>query len=250
MPRGGALVLLKEAHDLSKELGRHLWDFAIEIGELRAAGLSISGLRWLVCKGLVEHASDITPMGQQVRTFGRTGGLVFCEKTCFVITEAGRQFLGGVHGSTGKMSDDEQGTRFAGDAACPAPGNSSSPTSDSNGQQGTGASGGAESVLPSPAVRTPKWDSERRELRVGDRVVKQFKVPAPGQQRILAAFEEEGWPPCIDDPLPPAPDQDAKRRLHDMINALNRCHRHALIRFMGNGSGEGVRWEWVDAGNA
>jgi hypothetical protein len=36
-------------------------------------------------------------------------------------------------------------------------------------------------------------------------VVKEFKLPAPNQETILTAFQEEGWPPRIDDPLPPVP---------------------------------------------
>ncbi len=78
--------------------------------------------------------------------------------------------------------------------------------------------------------------------------MKQFKVPAANQERILAAFEEEGWPIRIDDPLPPNSEQDSKRRLHDTINSLNRNQKQNLIRFVGDGSGQGVRWELV--GNA
>ena len=40
--------------------------------------------------------------------------------------------------------------------------------------------------------------------------MKQFKVPSPTQESILAAFEEEGWPAAIDDPLPPQPEQDSQ----------------------------------------
>ena len=85
----------------------------------------------------------------------------------------------------------------------------------------------------------PKWDRERRQIRVGEHIVKEFKLPAPNQETILTAFEEEGWPPRIDDPLPPVPDLDPRRRLHDTIQALNRKQRQDLLRFMGDGSGEG-----------
>jgi len=81
---------------------------------------------------------------------------------------------------------------------------------------------------------------------MGEMVVKQFKVPAPNQEVILASFEEEGWPPRIDDPLPPQADQDSKRRLHDTIITLNRHQKNRLIRFSGDGSGEGVRWDPCD----
>ena len=52
----------------------------------------------------------------------------------------------------------------------------------------------------------------------------------------------------IDDPLPPVPEQDPKRRLHDTIKCLNRNHRRKAIRFHGDGTGEGVCWEFLDAG--
>ena len=41
------------------------------------------------------------------------------------------------------------------------------------------------------------------EVRYRDEIVKRYRVPAPNQELILAAFEEEGWPQLIDDPLPP-----------------------------------------------
>jgi hypothetical protein len=40
----------------------------------------------------------------------------------------------------------------------------------------------------------PCWDGGRRELRLEGVVVKRFKQPAPNQEKVLAAFEEEGWP--------------------------------------------------------
>ena len=54
------------------------------------------------------------------------------------------------------------------------------------------------------------WDPERRELHVAGLIVKRFKWPAVNQEAILTAFAEEGWPPRIDDPLPPHPEQDSK----------------------------------------
>jgi hypothetical protein len=91
----------------------------------------------------------------------------------------------------------------------------------------------------------PTWDPDRQQLRVGRILVKEFKVPAANQQAVLAAFQEENWAPRIDDPLPPSPNQDSKRRLHSTINCLNRNQKRPLIRFLGDGSGEGVRWEFV-----
>ena len=91
----------------------------------------------------------------------------------------------------------------------------------------------------------PKWDRDRRELRLGGHLVKVFKLPSPMQEAILMAFEEEHWPPKIDDPLPVHPDLIPKRRLHDTIKGLNRNQKSCLIRFTGDGTGEGIRWELV-----
>ena len=59
------------------------------------------------------------------------------------------------------------------------------------------------------------------------------------------AFEEEEWPPRVDDPLPPQRDLEPKRRLHDTLRSLNRHQQNTLIRFKGDGTGEGIRWTLV-----
>lgn len=98
-------------------------------------------------------------------------------------------------------------------------------------------------VRTAPVVTRPVWDQELRELHVEGVVVKRFRVPAVNQELILAAFEEEGWPPCVDDPLPPAPGIISKRRLHTTIQSLNRNQRVVRIRFSGNGQADGICWE-------
>ena len=41
----------------------------------------------------------------------------------------------------------------------------------------------------------------------------------------------------------PRPEQEPKQRLHTTVNALNRNQKNHLIRFRGDGRGEGIRWE-------
>jgi len=94
-------------------------------------------------------------------------------------------------------------------------------------------------------VETPYWDSRLRELRLGRVLVKRFRQPSANQERILAAFQEEGWPERIDDPLPPDPEHDPKERLRATVKALNRNQQHRLIRFQSDGRGQGVLWEPV-----
>lgn len=89
----------------------------------------------------------------------------------------------------------------------------------------------------------PRWDPATRTLWLGSVLIKQLKVPALNQERILSAFAEEGWPPCIDDPLPPSTGINSKRRLRDTITRLNRSQNHRLIRFHGNGNGLAIHWE-------
>jgi hypothetical protein len=202
-----ALAILLEAYDYARQLLRPAWDFAVEIRCLRAAGLTHSDLRWLACQELVEHAEELTRAGSGSRVFSSIGPLTFTKRTCFVLTETG--------------------------AALARPGSAAGPSA----QQ------------PSPSIEVaspslvPQWDKERQELRLGRLIVKQFKVPAPNQEMVLAAFEEEHWPPRIDDPLPPHADQDPKRRVHDTINTLNRHQKNPLIHFLGDGTGEGIRWQ-------
>jgi hypothetical protein len=154
-----ALAILQEAYAYACELGRPAWDFAVEIHVLREAGLTHSDLRWLVCRGLVAHAAETTRDGQDSRDFRPTGALTFTKRTCFVLAETAA------------------GPAQASTDSCPT---------------------AAVPLQPGPAASSPppvpQWDKERQELRVGELVVKQFKVPAPNQEMILASFEEEGWP--------------------------------------------------------
>jgi hypothetical protein len=92
----------------------------------------------------------------------------------------------------------------------------------------------------------PCWIASRRQLWLGSELVKQFARLAPHQSAILEAFQAAGWPTRIDNPLRQAPTAwlaVAKRRLRQTIDNLNRGMTPATIRFRGDGSGLGIRWE-------
>ena len=89
-----------------------------------------------------------------------------------------------------------------------------------------------------------------RGLRYNRKVIKRFRVPAPNQELVLTAFQEMGWPRFIDDPLPPAKEQDSKHRLRVTIKSLNRHQIASLLRFHGNGNGLQVYWERVSSPRA
>lgn len=209
---GEGLLFLLKAKEYADDVETDLWDFALELRELRSLGMTNSDLRWLVLKGYVEFAREQTEPGDEKRTFRKSRGLTFVRRNCFVITPAG------MAAATAFAAHERPPVTLRHAMVAPP-----------------------ESPPPQPRV-APHWDSDLQELRINGLIVKQFKVPAPNQEMVLAAFQEENWPVRIDDPLPPQIDQDPKRRLHDTIVSLNRNHKHRLIRFMGDGSGEGVRW--------
>lgn len=204
-----AIQLLHEAHLLALDAGRDKWDFAVEIRHLRQQGLHESHLRWLVCKELVEHAKEITPAGENARTFQRTGELTFSESTCFVLMHSDVEIPASI--------------RQHGTVRMPGVGES------------------RRSVVRESCL--PCWDVDRHELSFSGYLVKRFKHKSRNQETILAAFHEEGWPGAIPDPLPPNGDTDPKRRLNDTIKGLNHHQENELIRFRGDGTGEGVIWE-------
>jgi hypothetical protein len=202
-----ALALLLQACEYARELGQCPWELAVEIEVLREARLTHSDLRWLAAKGYVAHGVEISNPDDSARSFRHTTLLRPEPGTCFILTEAGAAFA-------------RESTIIA--------------------QQARGQSANAFGALDAASL---KWDQQRRQLRVGSEIVKEFKLPSPNQETVLMAFEEDGWPPRIDDPLPPVPEIDSRRRLHDTIKALNRKQKRALVRFMGDGTGEGIRWE-------
>jgi hypothetical protein len=93
--------------------------------------------------------------------------------------------------------------------------------------------------------KTPTYDPDERELRVGVLVLKRFRQPAPRQEPILHRFQERGWRGLIDDPQPPRPGINRKKRLHETIHNLNRYQTYPLIHFFGDGSGRRLGWEWT-----
>jgi hypothetical protein len=95
------------------------------------------------------------------------------------------------------------------------------------------------------AAPKPFWDHDRHELRVDAPIVKRFRRPAKNQETILDAFQEDGWPPRIDDPLPGNAHIDRHDRLHDAVKKLNRQKPH-LVAFNSDGAGMGVLWVFRD----
>ena len=215
-----AMLQLLQAYDYAEDLRKSVWDFAIELACLRQFGVTRNDCRWLVHKGYVERGQEIAIDVDGRRTFESITDSRINDEISFVLTHRGCEFAKRLQ---------------AEGALLPASLTGMMPN-DSNMSQAM-----STSCLDSTK---PVWDQQRQELRIGRVIIKQYKVPAANQEAILASFEEEDWPPRIDDPLIPKGDQDPKRRLHDTINSLNRNQKRSILHFFGDGTGQGVRWEY------
>jgi hypothetical protein len=89
-------------------------------------------------------------------------------------------------------------------------------------------------------VIKPTWNPTTGRLCWGNRAIRQYRGGsiAKNVTAILNAFEEEGWPEHVHDPMPGGKDS---QRLHEAIRTLNKDLEH--IRFRCNGDGTGIIWE-------
>lgn len=105
-----------------------------------------------------ELAHELTTFSEADRRFRPSPNVSFTPKTCFVITEAGVEFLHGIQE----------------EASLPV------------------------STIPMPKLAVvadpvPHWDRRMRTLYLGDCIVKRYRQPARNQETVLLAFEEEAW---------------------------------------------------------
>lgn len=203
------LGLLVQGRQYAARCQRPHWDFAVDLYELWAAGLTSADLRLLLLQGHVASATEVRSSASGRRRFRRHHGLRFTASTCFVLTDAGAAHAERVLGFVAEW-----------------------------GSAGYGSPG---PVGLTPAER-PRWEAATRTLYVGGCVVKRLRQPASVQELILASFEEEGWPERLDDPLPPRPELDPRARLQDAIRNLNRALACPVLRFGGDGTGTGILW--------
>ena len=213
-----ALEQLLRASRYADECRADRWQFAVEISELLAGGATHTDIRWLIYRGFVLHGKETTVPGDAERSFRPLPATAIPADARVVLSPAGAK---------------ELETELCGTALAPSP----PPVVESKAQ--------SAAPEPPPTRPTPEWDADRRELRYQGQVIKRYRVPAENQELILTAFQEEGWPHCIDDPLPPDGEIDPKQRLQATIKSLNRNQLVRLIQFHGNGNGLQVYWELI-----
>ncbi len=200
-----AVVELYRAWECAYEAQVNEWEFAEELSSMRTIGVCNSELRLLLHTGVVLRQVEVVGSSGN-RTFRPLSGLSLPEDSCFVLSEIGRALARTFVHACGSIRG-------------------------SDGQHG------------SPTK--PSWDNVTRELLIKGNVVKRFRRPASNQERVLDAFQEDGWPPRIDDPLPQKQGRDVSLCLHDTVNHLNRNQLNRLIHFSRDGTGQGICWELV-----
>jgi hypothetical protein len=182
--------------------------FAVPMSDFQLWGHSEMQLRVLVMEGVLLHLRETTVHTSRSRQFEKGGLHSFGKTSCFLLSDTQDETLGGL------LASNE--IEYRGHAATPA---------------------------LDLASTLPIWDPRKRKLMFYGMLVKHFRCPAHNQETILSAFQEEEWLPRISDPLPPISSSDSKQRLHDTIRSLNRNQANPLIKFGGDGTGEGIVWE-------
>jgi hypothetical protein len=220
-----ALMSLRAASLVASHYRVARWEFAIEIEHLLAAGTTPTALRELRCSGLIEAALETTPHGAVRRRFKKIRSLTLPPRSCLVLTSAGDRFA--------------------------AANIQHLPNTDPAFASGLESS----RSVPQPVANhsdliRPHWDERSRTLFFDGQIVKRLQRPARNQATILDAFQEEGWPSSIYDPLPPIAGITSKRRLHNAINKLNSGILIPLVHFYGNGDGLAVCWQCVQMRNS
>jgi hypothetical protein len=200
------LALLLQAADYARRSGHSPWDFALDLAQARAVGVTDNELRYLVYEQLLEYVSA-TPGLPPASGAGLLGGrLLFPPETCFILSPRAVSFARLVA------------------ATQPLP----------------------EVPVPSPAAGAallPDWDLENRQLSYAGLLVKRIPEGARNEECLLTAWHELHWPACMDDPLPGGGDVDGPERLHSTVKRLNRAQVHPLLHFGTAHAGRAAYWE-------
>jgi hypothetical protein len=207
---------LMEVFSRALQAKQDSWHFALHLADFRAMHIPATALGELVAEGLVAHGEEGRPHGAGLREAVPLGHVKFSDRSCFILTDLGLAI------ALALTAPEQSGLAV--------------------GLAGPPVGLGDEHLLPSFV----HCDDGRRELRLGDRVVKVFIREAPNQETILKAFEEQHWVRHILDPLERKRGTNPKRRLHYAIVHLNQNQLGPFIQFHGDGTGQGIWWKVVE----
>src|SRR5687767_3171444 len=81
------LRLLFQAYQSANDAGCEPWDFALELESLWYAGVTNSHLRWLLCKGYIEHGVELLSKREEnLRSIEVATEARFSFSSCFILT--------------------------------------------------------------------------------------------------------------------------------------------------------------------
>jgi hypothetical protein len=89
----------------------------------------------------------------------------------------------------------------------------------------------------------PFYDGDLRTLSYEGRLVKRLRQQADLQEIVLRAFQRQGWPRALKNPLPKDSMVPVETRLHYAIRGLMNAQKEARIRFFRNGTACTICWE-------
>jgi hypothetical protein len=229
----GAAKLLVQAAGYARRLNCSRWQFAVEVSELREHDVSLTDLRYLTRVGLIEHAEEISSPASKGRRFQKIGATTLSARSCIVLSKLGLASAASLYPAF-----------FVNPFAAVSRGNGKFKATNGFNPQVRENNAAASPLLQIK----PVWNPRLRCLSLGRLIVKQYHLPAPNQEEVLTRFHNENWIEQIADPLPREAEIDPKQRLHETIAALNRHQINPVLRFMGDGTGRGVRWASIVLG--
>jgi hypothetical protein len=206
-----AFGVLLEGYDYAHDLKASPWEFAVEATTLLAQGCTPNTLRWLVLRGYVEQTARGPKRRRRKRQPHLAEPRTFAEGTCYVLTALGASIA---RGDTPRAPCTEPLAR--------------------NSQRRSKEEGD-----------TPVWDSATGELRFLSCLVRRFRNAASDQRAVLDAFQRQGWPERVKDPLPHSGEEglNVKKRLRDTVKNLNRDHEAPGMHFYATDAGRAVGWK-------
>ncbi|MCA9054457.1 MAG: hypothetical protein KDA75_11510 [Planctomycetaceae bacterium] len=206
------LVLLAQGYRYARDTNVDPWQFAVELENLLGCGVTINDLRWLMTKGFVSHQLEVTPSGAAYRQFQPLSMTHWPQATSLVLTPNGYLHI------TAALEGRELN---GGPKSAYSPQLQVVPTADEP----------ATHAPDRTVTATPEWDPTLRELRFRGELIKRYRVPAPNQELVLNAFQDDGWPEWIEDPNPPVQGVDPIQRLLATVKSLNRNQLSNVLTF-------------------
>lgn len=201
---------MRKARHYADDVGQGVLDFAVGIDELRRLGLAEIDLRWLCTKGFFRHLVETTTDSATKRTFSNAGSVYFGPRSCFTLTDSGLSFARSIMLRRAKSRVKTVRQRD----------------------------------LSARTTASPVWKADAQELWASGLLVKRVPPRATNQLTVLHCFDEDDWPPRIDDPLPPSESVDPVDRLHNTVKRLNGNQFERLVVFGSDGTGQGISWRW------